>query len=349
MNLLYLIIGLVMIIIGAKYLVDGSTALANRMRMSQFLIGLTIVGMGTSMPELVVSLIGSLQGKGDVAIGNVTGSNTANILLILGISALIRPIPISRSTLRFDMPFNILTAVLLLLFTFGFTFLRPDAAGTVTRVEGFILLALFVSFMVYSFRTGKADGITDAIDYAATFRGAEAVDHVEDAEAIAAAEGVKKPMLAWLMAIMIIGGLGLLIFGGRLFVSGGTALAQQIGVSDAVISITILAIGTSLPELATSMVAAIKGNTQLALGNILGSNIFNTCLILGVSSLARPLGTGTIVPMDIYISIVAALVLFLTTFFFRKKKLDRYEGVLFIVLYAAKIDNILFHTGFCRQ
>lgn len=305
-----------MVVVGAQYLVDGSTAIAKKFHMSQFLIGLTVVGIGTSMPEMVVSVIGALQGRGDVAIGNVTGSNAANILLILGITALIRPVMISKSTLKFDIPFNILSTVLLLLFAFGLTFWKTPASGVITRWEGLVFLALFVIFMVYAFITGKREGAAAAEE--------------EDAD-------VKKKIPVWLMTVMVVGGLAGLIFGGRFFVRGATHLAESLGISHAVISITVLALGTSLPELATAVVAAIKGNTQLALGNIIGSNIFNVFLILGVSSMVRPLETGSIVPMDIYVNILAAVMLLLVAFTFKKNKLDKPEGIIFLLIYLAYV------------
>jgi len=317
MYLFYLILGLVMIILGAQYLVDGSTAIAKKLRMSQFLIGLTIVGIGTSMPELVVSVIGAIQGKGDIAIGNVTGSNLANILFILGLTALIKPVSITRSTLRFDIPFNIFASVLLLFFAFGFNFWKSTATGVITRWEGLIFLALFVFFMVYSFVTGKKDGA--------------------DAEQENESDKKKKKIPVWLMVIMIVGGLAALVTGGNLFVRGATHLAQALGVSQAVISITVLALGTSLPELATSIVATIKGNTQLALGNIIGSNLFNIFLILGVSSVISPLETGTVAPMDMYVNILASLLLLASAFTFKKNKLDKGEGIMFLLVYVAYI------------
>lgn len=316
MNIVYLAAGLILILIGAKYLVDGSTAIARKFRVSDFLIGLTIVGIGTSMPELVVSGIAAIQGKGEVAIGNVTGSNIANILLILGITALIRPINFSRSALRFDIPYNIFSTVLLLFFCFGLTFWKTPAHGVITRVEGIIFLLLFAFFMFYSFRNSSPDGYVEEV------------------------KGSEKPIKMWLAVIMVLGGLGALILGGRLFVNGGTGVARTLGVSEAIISITVLALGTSLPELATSAVAAYRGNTQLALGNIIGSNIFNVYLILGVSAVIKPLDTGNIIPLDIYITILAAVLLPVCALTIKKDKLDKVEGVIFLLVYAAYVYSL---------
>lgn len=315
MNIVYLIAGLVLILLGAKYLVNGSIAVAKRFRMSEFLIGITIVGIGTSMPELVVSGIAAIQGKGEIAIGNVTGSNIANILLILGVTALIRPIDFNRQTLKFDIPYNIFSTILLLFFCFGLTFWKTPAHGVITRTEGIIFLLLFVFFMFWSFKNAKQEDIPDEV-------------------------GDAKPVKMWLAAIMIIGGLAALVFGGRLFVNGGTGIARSLGVSEAIISITVLALGTSLPELATSAVAAFKGNTQLALGNIIGSNIFNVYLILGVSAVIKPLDTGNIIPMDIYITILAAVLLPVCALTIKKDKLDKVEGVIFLLIYAAYVYSL---------
>lgn len=318
MNVVYLVTGLIMILLGAKYLVDGSTAIAKKLRMSEFLIGITIVGIGTSMPELVVSAVGAIRDQGDVAIGNVTGSNIANILLILGVTALIRPIAFDRSTLKFDIPYNIFSTILLLFFCFGLTFWRQPAHGVITRWEGVIFLALFAFFIFFSFKTAKR----------------EEPDPEEET-------GNKKKSVPMILAVaMIIGGLAALIFGGRIFVSGGTAIARTLGISEAIISITVLALGTSLPELATSAVAAFKGNTQLALGNIIGSNIFNVYLILGVSAVIRPLDTGGIIPMDIYMTILAAALLPVTALTINKNRLDKAEGVIFLIIYAAYVYSL---------
>lgn len=316
-NILSLIIGLALILFGAQYLVDGSTAIARKLRVSDFIIGLTVVGIGTSLPELVVSGIAAVQGKGEIAIGNVVGSNIANILLILGITALIKPIDFSRTALKFDIPYNILSTVLLLFFAFGLTFWKKPAGGVITRPEGVIFLLLFVFFLYYTFRGAKKEDVADDCP-----------------------DG-KKPVKMWLATVMVLGGSAALMFGGRLFLNGGTALARMVGVSEAVISITVLALGTSLPELATSVVAAAKGNTQLAFGNVIGSNIFNVYLILGTSAVIRPLETGNIIPADIYITILAAVLLPICALTINKDRLDKIEGVIFLLIYCVYIYSLV--------
>lgn len=316
MNALILILGLVFVIFGAQFMVDGSVAVAKRYRMPEFLIGLTIVGIGTSMPEMVVSLIAGIDGNGSIAIGNVVGSNLANVLLILGLSALIRPIDISRATLRIDIPYNILVTAVLLFMCFGAAFWRGNG-GVISRFDGIVLLLLFAGYMTYSFRTAsKTEILEDAAEQA-------------------------MPMKMWKAVTLIIVGLGGLVLGGRWFVSGASAIAAALGVSDAVIAITIVAIGTSLPELATSAVASFKGNTQLALGNIIGSNIFNVCLILGVSSMVRPISTTGITPWDIVAPIGAGIALLISAYTFKGNKINRADGALFLLLYTGYIVYLI--------
>lgn len=319
MSILILFAGLALILLGAQFLVDGSVAVAKRFRMSEFLIGITIVGIGTSMPELATSLVGTLADKGDIAVGNVIGSNIANTFLILGATALIRPVIIERSTQRFDIPFNILISVMLLVMCFGFAFWLPGSKGYVSRGEGALLLGMFIFYMTYSFGTAKKTVQSEP-------------------------EGDKpaKKIAMWLAVLMIAGGLVALIFGGRLFVRGAVSIAQALGVSESVIAISILAVGTSLPELATSVVAAIKKNTQLALGNIIGSNIANIALILGVCGTVRPLRIESVALTDFGMLILASVVLLISVFTFRKRTLDRPEGVIFLLIYFAYIYIIAF-------
>lgn len=329
MSLLYLIIGLALILIGAQYLVEGSTVVAKRYNMSEFLIGLTIVGIGTSMPEMVVSMIGSINGSGTVAIGNVVGSNAANTLLILGLTAVVRPIPMERNTIRFDIPYCIMVSVLLMVLAFGFTFWQ-NSPGVVMRWEGALLLALFALFMVRSFRDSRKTA---------------ALEVELNKEYGTGGAKPKKKIKLWLAAVMIAGGLCGLIFGGDLFVLGAVQIASALGVSESVISITVLALGTSMPELATSVVAALKGQTQLALGNILGSNIANITLILGMCAVVNPLGTGEIQITDMYVMILSALLLALSTFTFRKKVLDRPEGIVLLLVYFAYVYMLSAEQG----
>jgi len=301
MNVLLLILGLVLVIAGADCLVNGAVAVAKRYRMPEFLIGLTIVGIGTSMPELVVSLIAGIEGKGGMAIGNVVGSNLANTLLILGAASLIQPISISPATKRIDIPYNILVTLVLFFMCFGFTFRHYPTGGVITWWKGILLLALFAGYMAYSFRTA-AKGRTETAQ---------------------AAETGSRPAL-WKSVLLILFGIAGLAFGGRWFVA-----------------ITMVAVGTSLPELATAIVAAIKGNTQLALGNVIGSNIFNICLILGISSIVAPLDVTGLHPTDILAPLAATLMLLLSVYTFRGQRINRADGALFLALYIGYIAYLL--------
>ena len=295
--------GLLLILLGANYLVEGSSDVARKFGISEFVIGLTIVGIGTSAPEMVVSFLSSISGKADMAIGNIIGSNIFNTMLILGVTALISPLTITRSNLRRDIPMNIIvTAILVILGMKGSIF--GFGENSLSRIDGAILLALFVWYMYSSFKyTSKAEG--------------------EDEE------GPEHAM--WLSIIMIAGGLASLIFGGRLFVSSASEIAKLFGVSDKFIAITVLAGGTSMPELATCVVAAFKGKEQLALGNILGSNIFNILLILGGSSLINPLSFNGMTMVDLGTVLGSALFILLSAFIFRKKQLDRVEGAILLL------------------
>ena len=296
-QIILFVIGLTLVVFGADYLVEGASAVARKAGLSQFVIGLTIVGMGTSAPEMVVSFIGAAQGNADIAIGNVVGSNIFNTLLILGITAILLPMGITRENRTKDIPMNILTAVVLIALGWN---------GGLSRLDGGILLALFIAYMWHSFASSKGNE--------------------EEADS--------KPVSMLLAAVMVVGGIAALIFGGRLFVNSATSIARGLGVSDKFIAITILAGGTSLPELATCVAAAVKKKGQLALGNIIGSNIFNVLLILGGSALINPLSFADISLVDMGILLVSALALLTSCYIGKKNSLDRLDGVLFLLLWA---------------
>ena len=249
MNVILLIVGLVLILVGANYLTDGSAALARRFNISEFIVGLTIVAIGTSTPELVVSVISALHGSGEMAIGNVTGSNLFNGLLILGITTLIRPVPLTSDNIKKDIPLGILASIVLLVVCCD-VLLGSDLRNNIGRDEGIILLLLFVVFISYTIFSAKAPEVEEAAEE-------------------------QKPMPIWLMLIMIVGGLAALVFGGNLFQTSAVEVARALGVSESMIAITLLAGGTSLPELAASAVSAFKGKSEMAMGNVLGSNISN--------------------------------------------------------------------------
>lgn len=305
-QILLLLVGLALVVFGADYLVEGASAVARKFGLSEFVIGLTIVGMGTSAPEMVVSFIGAAQGNADIALGNVVGSNIFNTLLILGLTALILPMGISADNRRKDIPVNILTTILLIVLGLEHTLFGFGTDG-LSRLDGAILVVLFIAYMWSSF-TKKTAETTQ--------------------------ENEAKPIKPWLAAIMIIGGLGGLVAGGNLFVNSATAIAKAMGVSDKFIAITILAGGTSMPELATCVAAAIKKKGQLALGNIIGSNIFNILLILGGSALIHPLSFADITYVDLGILLASALALFTACYIGKKNSLDRLDGSLFLLLWG---------------
>lgn len=309
MDVLLLIIGLTLILGGANFLTDGASALAQRLRMPEFLIGLTIVAIGTSMPEMVVSVISSINGQPDMAIGNVVGSNVFNVFLILGMCALVRPIGFTKTNIRFDIPFGVATSVLLIVLALD-TVLGTGPIDSISRFDGALMLVLYIALMIYTIRTAERP-----------------TESASD----------KKPMAVWLMTVMILGGLGGLIFGGELFLDSATKLARAMGISESVIAITLVAGGTSLPELASSIVSLVKGKADMALGNVVGSNIFNILGILGVASLINPLTMGGIKARDLFVVLLSAVLVFLSAFTFRRQTLDRTEGVLFLAIYAGYI------------
>lgn len=299
MTYLLLIVGLALIIFGADALIDGASGIARKFNVSEFVIGLTIVGFGTSCPELVVSLTGALSGSADIAIGNVVGSNIFNTLLILGITALIAPIAITNENRLRDIPITILVTLTFILFGL----FNKD----ISRLEGIIFLLMFAAYMYMCFKLDKGD-----------------------------TEEVKAKQLKLFTAIlMTLAGLAGLVFGGKLFVNSATDIAHSLGVSDKFIAITLLAGGTSLPELATCIVAAVKGKGQLALGNILGSNIFNILLILGCSAAVTPLSFNSMNYVDLGVLLLSAFAVFTSAYVGKRDKIDRLDGALFLIIEIA--------------
>lgn len=301
-----LIAGLLLILFGANWLVDGSSSVAKRFGISEFVIGLTIVGIGTSTPEMVVSFLSSLQGKADMAIGNIVGSNIFNTMMILGVTAMISPLVITRSNLKKDIPLNIIVTIILIVLGMNFT-LFGQGKDQLCRIDGAILLAIFVWYLWSSFKS----------------------DTTDEEEG----EGIKEYSIL-MSVILIIGGLASLIFGGRLFVNSATELAKMFGVSDKFIAITVMAAGTSMPELATCVVAALKGRGQLALGNILGSNISNILLILGGAALINPLSFNGMTHVDLGAVLLSSLFILASAYMFKKKQLDRFEGAALLLMEA---------------
>jgi len=305
LQILILLGGLALILFGANWLVDGSSSIAKRFGISEFVIGLTIVGIGTSTPEMVVSFLSAFQGKADMAIGNIVGSNIFNTLMILGVTALIAPLTITKSNLKKDIPLNIFVTVLLILLGMNFTIFGLGQ-DQLSRIDGAILLVIFAWYLYTSFKSDTAD-----------------VD----------GEGIKEYKTG-ISVLLIVAGLGALIAGGKLFVNSATELAKMFGVSDKFIAITVMAAGTSMPELATCAVAALKGRGQLALGNVLGSNISNILLILGGSALINPLSFGGMTYVDLGVVLAGAIFILASAYMFKKKQLDRFEGIILLLMEA---------------
>lgn len=306
MEYIILIVTLVGIVFGADLLLNGSVAIAKRFHVSDFVIGAVIVGIGTSVPELVVSFFGALKGNADVAIGNVVGSNIFNVLGILGITAICFPIAIDKKNMTFEIPFCIGISILLTLLALNFFDGTP---AVISRVDGIILLLLFAGYMWYSFTRDKKNGLTETSEEMPT----------------------EKPTPLWLAIVKVVVGLGILIVSCDMFVDDAVAIAKSWGVDDAIISLTLVACGTSLPELAASVVAACKKNTQLALGNIVGSNIFNILLILGLSSQVMPLVSADITIVDYAVMIAAAAFPLLFGF---NQKIGRVGGAVMLLCFV---------------
>lgn len=304
MEYLILIISLAGIVFGADFLVAGAVSVARRFKVSDFVIGAAIVGVGTSMPELVVSFLGAVGGNADVAIGNVVGSNIFNVLGILGLTALLFPVAIGRKEMKFEIPLCIGVSLLLMILALNFFNGTP---AVISRTDGIVLLLIFVGFMWYSF--------------------------ARDRKASAEQEGdTEESTPLWLAVVKIAGGLALLITSCDFFVDNAVLIAKSFGVNDAFISLTLIACGTSLPELAASLAAAVKKNTALALGNIVGSNIFNITLILGLSSQVMPLNSTGITAVDYAVMIAAALA---TLLFGLKGKIGRVGGAMMFLCFVA--------------
>ena len=304
-QILILLGGLALILFGANWLVDGSSSIAKRFGISEFVIGLTIVGIGTSTPEMVVSFLSAFQGKADMAIGNIVGSNIFNTLMILGVTALIAPMAITKSNLKRDIPLNIIVTVILILLGMNLTIFGMGQ-DQLSRIDGAILLAIFAWYLWTSFKSDTADE---------------------------GGEGIKEYKTS-ISVLLIVAGLGALIAGGKLFVNSATELAKMFGVSDKFIAITVMAAGTSMPELATCVVAALKGRGQLALGNVLGSNISNILLILGGSALISPLSFGGMTYVDLGVVLVSAIFILASAYMFKKKQMDRFEGIILLLMEA---------------
>lgn len=313
-NVLLLTAGIFALLYGANWLVDGASSFARRMNVSDMVIGLTIVAFGTSAPELVVNLVASLRHNSDIALGNVVGSNIFNILAILGVCALIRPVEVKSATARIEIPLGILAALTVLVMA-GDSFFDEGSHSVISRIDGMVLMLFFLVFLFYN---------------------AYLVMNYKEKRRIKT-----RDYSLFKSVVMIVAGLLLLAGGGRAIVVSASEIARMIGITEKVIALTIVSAGTSLPELAASVVAIKKKNHDIAIGNVVGSNIFNTFLILGLSAVIYPVSLTEGLQIDLFVNILASLLLLVFVFTGRGRKLDRWEGAIFIFIYAAFITALL--------
>jgi len=304
LDIVYIIIGVALVLKGADLLTEGASALARRMNVPEIIIGLTIVAAGTSAPELFVSLMSAIKGTPDLAVGNVVGSNTMNAMLIVGCAAMVAPMTISRSTVKKDIPFSVGASVLLMLLAIG---------NYLGRLDGVILLMGFAAFMTYTLmqaKKGKAEPVAE-------------VKH-------------RNP---WLSVLWLVLGLAMLVGGSNLFVDSASSVAYALGISEGVVGLTVVAGGTSLPELATSVVAARKGQSAIAIGNVIGSNVFNILLILGLTATISPLQIEGITTIDMAVMLLSVSLVWL--FSFTRYKVERWEGALLVGGYAVYLGWLI--------
>lgn len=319
MDILLLIGGLLLILLGANGLTDGAAAVAKRFNIPDIVIGLTIVAFGTSAPELTVSVSSAIKGNADIAIGNVVGSNIFNILMIVGCTALVAPITVSRNTLKREIPLCILSSVALMLCA-NDVLLDGGADNILSRIDGLLLLCFFAIFLGYTFAIAKR--------------------HPE--ETLEETDEIKQLPL-WKSSLYIVAGLAALIIGGNFFVDGASGIAASLGVSDSIIGLTIVAGGTSLPELATSIVAALKKNPEIAIGNVIGSNLFNVFFVLGCSASITPLHIAGITNLDMCVLLGSSILLWIVGIFLGKRIITRLEGILMMACYVA-YTAVLIHN-----
>ncbi|MBR0490271.1 MAG: calcium/sodium antiporter [Prevotella sp.] len=315
LSILYILIGVVVVLWGADRLTEGAVGVAERLHIPQLVIGLTIVAIGTSMPEFCVSLVSALKGTADLAVGNVVGSNIFNSLLIVGITAMVAPMTILKSTVRLDIPFALLASVMLAAFCYD---------GELTRLDAGILFGLFLVFMFITLQHAK--------------RG----EKKEESEENEDAKEREQAMPVWKMVALILVGLACLVLGSNVFVDGATKVAAALGVSDAVIGLTVVAMGTSMPELATSVVAARKGNSGIAIGNVLGSNVFNILLVIGLTGVINPMHIQGITWIDLSMLILSMVLLLL--FSYTKYTIARWEGAVLTILFAGYMTWVVMNV-----
>ncbi|MFA7245167.1 MAG: calcium/sodium antiporter [Candidatus Magasanikbacteria bacterium] len=311
-TILFLIVGIAILIYGADTLVKGAASLAKKLGISSMVIGLTVVAFGTSMPEMVVNLLSAYKGTTDIAIGNIIGSNIANILLILGISAIVFPLAVKKATTYKEIPFALLAVLLVALFANDF-FVNKMGENVLNKTEGITLIGFFIIFLYYTFGMSKSTEETEEVK-------------------------VYKTLHSILLVIL---GLTGLILGGKLIVDNAIILAKLAGMSERLIGLTIVAVGTSLPELATSVIAAMRKQADIAIGNVVGSNIFNVFWILGLTATITPLPVDASINFDILFSCFVTFLLFLFMFIGQKHKLERWQGIMFVLIYVAYVTFII--------
>lgn len=309
-NIVFITIGFAMLMLGAKYLVDGASSVARKYHIPEIVIGLTVVSIGTSMPELMVSLTSAFEGHSDLSVGNVIGSNLCNLLLILGITSLIMPLVFEKTTKRYDI-------TIMLFSTIGVFFLA-NKGEMLSRVDGILLILAFICFIIYTIKIAQ-----------------NSISKAKNSEINTS----KNDML--FSILKIIGGIVLLKIGGQISVDNAVIVAQTLGVSERIIGVTIIAIGTSLPELITSVVAALKKEIDIAIGNIVGSNIFNLLLILGVSSAISPISYSISYNSDFILLIISSILLLMFSNFGKKDTMTRFNGIIYLLLYVGYITNLL--------
>lgn len=312
---LLFLLGFVLLIKGSDFLVDGASSIARRLNVSDLVIGLTVVAFGTSTPELFVNIVASIRGNTDIAIGNILGSNISNVLLILGISSVIYPLTVTKGTVWKEIPLSLLAAFILGILAKD-QWIDKGGFSVLTRIDGLVFLSFFIIFLYYSFSIAKR---IEGMD-----------EHVP----------ARVYGLGMSLILMLIGLIALTL-GGKWIVDGAVHMALGFGMSESMVGLTIVAVGTSLPELATSAMAAYKKNVEIAVGNVVGSNIFNIFFVLGMSSFVKPLPFQTKNNIDIGMVILASLLLFVYMFTGKKRSLDRWEGAIFIGLYVCYITFVI--------
>ncbi|MEE1205079.1 MAG: calcium/sodium antiporter [Prevotella sp.] len=342
-NIVLLVLGVIIVLKGADWLTDGAVNIATRFGVSQMVIGLTIVAMGTSMPEFCVSMVSALKGTPDLAVGNVVGSNTLNTLLIVGCSALVAPIMVKRSSVKRDIPFAVVASLLMLLFCLD---------GAIGRVDAAVLFAGFCLFMFVTLKYAKTTegpaaavatsgaATTTGISEASTSQPSSSEASSSETSAQEASQASGTSMLK--AVVMLVVGLLCLIAGSNMFVDNASFVASSLGVSDAVIGLTIVAGGTSMPELATSMVSAKKGNSDIAIGNVIGSNVFNILMIIGITGLVKPMHIAGITTLDLIMMLASMLLMW---FFCRTTyKVKRWEGAVLTIIYLAYLTWLIMNA-----